>query len=268
MIGKKLGEERKVHPRLTAVLQVALACIVQHSGFGQTNGTLPSFEVASVKLASPSTGGVVSMRHTLGPASLDYQNVRLDYLVREAFNLKPYQLAGPSWLLSGYVYASDKYVIRATFPRGTPTEQVSLMLRSLLIERLGMTFHREKRDVPVFELVVDNRGPRLKRPTREGMGHVERGSIQSPAMNLDSLADVLSAPLARPVLNKTNLDGLFEIDLTWAPDVAEPEPGGVSGQGPSVFSAMRDKLGLRLVATKAPIDVVVIDRLNKVPTED
>jgi len=126
-------------------------------GFGQSNLT---FEVASVKPAAPQANGMVAMMGGPGspdPERIAYTNVSLKNVLVNAYDVLSDQISGPAWL------DSSRYDIDAKLAAGTSKEQFRVMLQNLLAERFQLTLHREKKDFPVYELVVTKNGPRFKR---------------------------------------------------------------------------------------------------------
>jgi uncharacterized protein (TIGR03435 family) len=142
------------------------------------------------------------------------------------------------------------------------------MLWALLADRFQVKVHREMRESPVYVLVTAKRGPKLKESDREAMSRLTLAGgrtirITTIKGSVEQLAGHLSGDLGRPVVDRTGLTGSYDHKLEWASD------GGVAGDsnGPSIFSVVQEQLGLRLESTKAPIETVVIDRVEK-PTEN
>ena len=227
------------------------------------------FDVASVKRAAPgdrssayrTSGGVVSLH-----------NFTLAELLVEAYGVKSYQIAGPRWVESREL----KYVVEARYPGDTPRDQVRLMLQALLAERFGLKTHRETKELPVYALMTEGRLTKLKKAGEGSDEYSNRGYIGG-AYSMSDLADELSDQVERPVLDRTALEGTFEIELRFTPDdLARNEPQRSDAAGndkkaryrdrPSLFTAMEEQLGLRLVAKKARIDLVVVDHAERTPT--
>jgi uncharacterized protein (TIGR03435 family) len=148
------------------------------------------------------------------------------------------------------------------------------MMRNLLAERFKLSFHRETREFPCYQLVVARGGPALKAtsaaagdPVGMGPAVVYPQKVVLPARNA-AMSDFVSllqrALMDRPVVDKTGLTGHYDFDLEWAPD--ETQFGGalpVAGDdaaSPPLFTALQQQLGLRLVATRGPVDAMVIER--------
>ena len=259
-------------------------------GFSQTATGDLAFEVASVKPSSSASG-----RFTLngGPGTSDpgrigYTNITLRRILPIAYEVRDYQISGPDWL------DVLRFDIAAKLPDGTTKEQFQSMLRNLLALRFGMIVHRESKELPIFALLVAKNGPKLKavvaatgepaeeqlatiRPA-EGNDGFPRLSLPAPGLVIETrngrarvtarevpltkFADLLSGQLGRPVVDMTDLNGNYSFVLYFAPE----GPNASDGPDPGIFSAVQEQLGLRLEARKAPVDLVVIDHAEKVPT--
>jgi uncharacterized protein (TIGR03435 family) len=169
-----------------------------------------------------------------------------------------------------------------TPPRGNidPTQLSgqNLMLQSLLEDRFQLKFHREKRELPVYELAVLKGGPKIKasRGVPPGRSRMRggRGRFEAYEISIGAFIYFLSPQLDRIVVDATNLKDLYDIDLKWTPETrqlaervspAGPEPP--LPDQPSIFTAIQEQLGLKLEAAKSPIEVLVIDSVQK-PTEN
>ncbi len=269
----------------------------------------PAFEVASIKPAAPQAQGRMMVRMGGDPGRVDYANVSLKDVLARAYEVKRYQINGPSWL------DSERYDITAKVPDGVKPDQIPAMLRVLLTERFKMEAHKESKEQPVYALVVGKGGPKLTKSedAPEGSapktfaapdGHkmqAPKGAMmmmmngpggnarmQANGINLDRLSDMLSNMLDRPVLNMTGVEGNYDIALDVSmedlagmkkmaigpgPGPMAGGPGGEHGPAPdsapsaSIFTAIQ-QLGLKLDPRKAPVEFVVIDRAEKVPTEN
>jgi uncharacterized protein (TIGR03435 family) len=257
---------------------------------------LPKFEVASIKPAAP--GGLGMLIKPSPGGRLDITNMPLKQMIVIAWNVQPFQISGgPSW------FDSDRYDIAAK-PAITPKgSDFRLMLQSLLFERFHLAIHRETKELPLYALVTaksDGKlGPGLTRskegdcssvdpsmppPPRVpgkvpalGCGNFAMGpmDIRAVAVPISDLAPLLSGLLGRTVVDKTGLDGKFDVSMEWtadenralqlAPDALRPPPSDTTGS--SIFTALQEKLGLRLQSQKGPVTVLVIDHVER-PTEN
>jgi uncharacterized protein (TIGR03435 family) len=251
--------------------------------FGQPAPEGPSFEVASVKPAAPASGGSAST----DPGRLSYSHVTLTRLLTRAYNVRDYQISGPDWL------DSERYDVAAKLPDNTPPDQVPQMLQTLLAERFKLALHHEQKEMPAYALVVARSGFKLK-PVEDTQGGLSLalGSLHSVKgkSTLAALANALATSIGGPVQDMTGIEGTFDINLEWAPDDREqgaarlkfavrdgsdlpPGPGKSLDSSPdapsrpSLFAAVQS-LGLKLEPRQAPVDIVVVDRAEKTPTEN
>ncbi len=145
--------------------------------------------------------------------------------------------------------------------------QRQLMLRALLADRFKLRVHTETREEPVYNLVIAKNGFKLKEaPEAEEAGGSSwgNGRIQVHKGSIDRLAFMLSDDLAgRAVIDKTGLAGKYDIDLKWTPD----DQQGTPDAGPTLFTALEEQLGLKLVPAKGPVDVFMIDHVER-PSEN
>ena len=263
----------------------ALALVTAAAAFGQTAAPAPAFEVASVKPAPPPVGGKLIVEMGGDPGMIDYKNVSLRTLIALAYEVKEFQVSGPDWL------GEERFDILAKMPPNTPKHQLALMMRNLLGERFKLSTHREQKVMPVYAMVVGKDGLKVRPLEGESDEGVRitvgpRGRRMTGPATLTDLAGILSRMLDRPVVDDTALKGSYSIDLEWVPDeregggimakmkgMAEAASGDAHGDplgptGLSLFQALAEKLGLKLEARKSPVDILVVDGAEKVPTEN
>jgi uncharacterized protein (TIGR03435 family) len=211
-------------------------------------------------------GGTPHYVHATGQVSMTAAT--LEAIVRRAFDLKAYQIIGPSWL------STERYDIVAKLPEGSTPEQIPLMLQSLLAERFSFQASHEMRHLPVYQLSVSKGGAHLQPATGEssvragGSGPVRRIHGQ---INIPNLISFISASLDRPIVDDTGLDPSinYQIDIEWSPDgvASAGQHAGADDPGrPDLFSALQRELGLRLEPKHYPVDVLVIEHVDRVPT--
>jgi uncharacterized protein (TIGR03435 family) len=205
-----------------------------------------------------------------------------------AFAMRADQIEGPSWL------DSDCFDISAKLPAGASLDQLPDMLQALLTERFRLAAHKEDRPRSGYALVVDKGGPKFKedepsssfsrspdgRPLL-GIGAPGHGFLKG-VMTMAGLASYLSGRGYGPVQDSTGLTGKYDIDLSWAPNLdfeprplgptasADTPPGADTPAAPEadLFAALRESLGLRLERRNIPAQFVVIDHIERVPTEN
>jgi uncharacterized protein (TIGR03435 family) len=273
--------------------------VLTASGQGTTD--TPEFEVAAVKPANAQDRGRLAslpgpLAEMVGfeggpgtddPGRIHYHDVSLKMLLARAYQVKPAQISGPGWL------GSERYTIEAILPPGTSADRLRLMLQKLLTERFQIVLHREVKDTSVYRLKVAKNGPKLQ-PAKE-LPHYEnederREAMQKQALEnlekmraageagiktpsrsfgmaratMEKFAETLSGHLDRPVMDMTQLDGEYSFHLAWTPDKGlQEEPSEFS-----IFIAIQEQLGLKLEAGNEAIELLVIDKAEKVPTSN
>jgi uncharacterized protein (TIGR03435 family) len=274
----------------------ALAALICCGAWAQPTAETPAFEAASVKPGQPplGSGQITTMWMRGGPGSadptrIDYHNASLNNLMARAYGVADYQLSGPDW------FRMEKYDIVAKVAPGTAEEQFNQMLASLLRERFKLQFHRETKDMPLYSLTVGKGGPKLhphvdtpaaadepggpRMFKTDGDGYpiltgkngsaVSGGKSHTQMDNADMarLVGRISGELRAPVKDDTGLEGKYDIDLRFVTKNYRVNGLPVEdGDGPDIFAAVRAQLGLNLEQKKGPVEILVIDHLEKVPT--
>jgi uncharacterized protein (TIGR03435 family) len=221
--------------------------------------SLPSFEVASVKVTPADSLGYTSIS-PFGSARFTATNVTLELLIEMAFGVEASKISGePGWLGSDHYDVSAK----AEGEQGLAYEQWKPRLQQLLAQRFKLAIHHEMKDSQGYALVVAKGGPKLQKSAGPAaQGYILPGGLRASNASLDSLASMLASPTGRPVVNKTKIKGTYDIQLNYAPEGAADSPL------PSIFTALQEQLGLKLEALKAPVEMLVIDHVERVPTEN
>ena len=248
---------RKMRRTSTIVLGGALAFSALPAA-GQT----PAFEVATVKPADPSRP--IAIRHSGNHIAT--VSTSLQFLIAWAYDMHSERLYGkPRWL------DTVSYDVLANAPEGE-TADLRRMMQSLLAERFKLAVHREKRELPMYELVVAKDGPKVKVAPHEGdwtqnpFQSTGLGRIVGTQVTATMVCKFLGDQLGRSVVDKTGLDGVFDFKLEWAPEGWSPN--AMMAPRPSLFTALQEQLGFRLEARKGPVEVLVIDRVESTPTEN
>jgi uncharacterized protein (TIGR03435 family) len=253
----------------------------------------PAFDAASVK---PNRSGTPGMEIRITPnGGFIATNVPLLTLIREAYRVQDYQLIDvPGWA------APERFDIVARAP-GTTPDQLQPMLQALLKDRFSLVARRDTKEMPIYAAVMaraDGRlGPRLQatlpvdatycasqrlpagsRPPADpaktcGMRQ-SLGTIQAGDVPLANFFRFVSQQAGRAIVDRTNLIGNFDFELRWTPDqfANRDTPAVVNGnaidpQGPSLFTALQEQLGLKMDPQRGIVDVIVVERLER-PTED
>lgn len=250
-------------------LAVYLAILLATPVLGQTVDSPPAFEAASVKLSGDST----PYSFNAGPGQLEVRGVTLRILILMAYGPN---VSAPDWL------DSVKLDVVAKLPASaaglSPKDRAhitTLMLQGLLAERFKLNVHREEKVVPGYALVVAPGGPKMRRvePLQFNQGTVMVGGITARSLPISQILASARGAVGRPVKDETDLSGYYEFNLTWTPedkllagaDNTSTAPGD---RPPSIFTALQEQLGLRLEPRKLPIEVVVVDHVERVPTEN
>jgi uncharacterized protein (TIGR03435 family) len=234
----------------------------------------PAFEVATLK---PSKPDALGRGFRVQGRQFSTLNTSLSDMISFAYGLHARQITGaPAWL------EQDKYdVLGEPDTEGQPSgDQWKMMLQKMLADRFKLSFHRDKKELSVYAIVVaDKIGPKLAKSESNGNtipALIFRGLGNLPARNatMTEFANVMqSAVLDRPVVDQTGLSGRFDFTLIWTPDQSQfggrgvPAPTDDPNAPPGLFTAIQEQLGLKLDSTKAPVDVLVIDSVEH-PTAD
>ncbi|MFZ0819124.1 MAG: TIGR03435 family protein [Candidatus Acidiferrales bacterium] len=259
------------------------------------------YEVASFKPDKSDTG---MTRMQSAPDGFSATNMMLQNLVTSAFGIQNYQLEGaPSWLTSERFDIDAKMdpAVSEAFQKLSPEDRNLArqhMFQVLLADRCNLKFHRESKELPVYALVIGKNGSKLKEAKpddtypngiqgaggRGGRGVMSmngRGGAQTmtgQAVPIGNLARTLASFLGRPVLDKTGLTGMYDYTLQWSPEDtrAQAPSGGGDGQppaapsepaGPTLLMAVQDQLGLKLESGKGPVEIIVIEHIER-PSEN
>ena len=269
--------------RLSLVLVALLTYAASTPGVAVAQEPALAFEVTSVK---PNRTGDRSSRFQLLPGGrFVATNTTVRALLQSAyrFDYLPFQvIGGPSWL------DSERFDVEGRAGSASPSPaDVDAMVRSLLVSRFKMVYARESRDMPVYHLVVraDGRaGPQLRpaskpcdrtpvtvnvptpdpnalprcgaRFTRGTLGQ----RIEGLGTTLDELAQRLSSPAQRIVVNRSGREGVFDFELDYTPDSQAAAAGDT---GLPLFTALQEQLGLRLESARGPVDVLVIQSAER-----
>jgi uncharacterized protein (TIGR03435 family) len=269
----------------------------------------PTFEVASVK---PNKSGEPFIRLGIQPGGrFTAQNMPLRELIRFAYGVQPFQIeGGPGWI------NSDRFDITAKaegeFGPGGPGQvgPVNFMMRALLAERFTLVVRSQKKEMPIYELVMaraDRKlGAKLEVSTlncaaqfaaRRGGGppagpppgppgppqtgerrcglFMGPGTIMSGESTMANLAQALGPRVSRIIVDKTGLDGLYTFEVVFTPDQVPPAGAALNGapfpqidpNGPSLFTALQEQLGLKLENSRAPVEMLVIQSVEQ-PSPD
>jgi uncharacterized protein (TIGR03435 family) len=297
--------------RLLVAAAAVLAAAVPSAQAPQTPAGAPAFEVASIKPNNSGDGRTMMQNQ---PGRYVATNVTLRLLIRNAYQLQDFQITGgPSWLASDHfdinAKVPDEFRAMAPPAPGSGPGPLQLMIRALLVERFKLVVHNETKDSPIYALILaraDGRlGPGLKKSNVDcaavfAAGRARGGTMPPPPQPgermqcgmrvgpgnlmgggalMPQFANTLGMFAGRIVVDRTGLQGAYDVDLTWTPDQMPQRPPGapdgpvqfngvaIDPNGPSLFTAVQEQLGLKLDSQRGPVDIVVIDRAEK-PVEE
>jgi len=256
---------------LVVTLRVTILAALALGAAAQT----ASFEVASIK-PNHSGENPYSVRIVPG-GSVRTLNASLQAIITTAYQIPDFELAaGPAWL------TTEKWDIEAKGPAAAPPQQVLEMLRVLLADRFQLKVHTESRRMAIYALLVAKNGPKLEpshiecfdptagipapAPNARPCGGFNRGPAQmlGARISMPGLAKTLSRVVGRTVVDKTGIDGSYDITLNWKPDeLLQPDQDSAASESASLFTAIQEELGLRLEAQRGPVDILVIDSADR-----
>lgn len=278
-------------------LRLAGFALMVTAGLAQTNARAQSvaptrvvIEVASIRPSDPATCNEYPIVDGHGDR-LDTRCVRTKFLIQTAFNVRDFQIAGaPAWIESTQYDIAAK-TESSPSESGVPEKKINeltdeerrsrgdrlrAMLQSLLAERFQMRVHRETKQLPVYLLVVAKGGIKLKISTNSsgdsGGLRPGRGFLAGNQVGVPFLGQTLSQIVGRPILDRTGLNGKYDFELKWTPDQssangplggAAPPLLAADPDRPNIFTALQEQLGLKLDSSKGPVEVVVLDHIEK-----
>jgi uncharacterized protein (TIGR03435 family) len=247
----------------------------------------PSFEVASVK-TNDSGPGFSSIRPLAG-GRFSATNVDLRTLIALAFRIRTFDIkGGPEWL------GSSRFDVEGKAEGSVAGTEIALMLQRLLAQRFHLALHRENRELARYVIAIARGGPKLAKaedgsctpvepgarelpkvpcgsfhlsPGQGGLRRLDAGSISMP-----DLATALEQLLRQPVVDGTGILETFNIHLEWMPDADTPgtalpaasgASAATSASGTTIFTALREQLGIQLRSEKSPVPILVIDHVEK-----
>jgi uncharacterized protein (TIGR03435 family) len=247
----------------------------------------PAFEVAAIR---PNNSGSGNSSSNTNNGRFTATNVSLKSLIQfDAYGIpSPRILGGPKWLDSARFDVEAKMDDSVTehlhsLDNGQRRIQTQAMFQQLLAGRFKLAVHWETRELPVYALVVAKKGPKLQ-PTQEKNGGSGTSSnsngtsaqFTATGITLPELAKAftqeMSGELGRVIIDKTGIEGKYDLKLKWAPENGNAATGDASNaaqpdSGPSLFTAIQEQLGLRLEPAKGSVDVLVIDHAE-MPSEN
>ncbi len=250
------------------------AVLCSWSAFGQAAPPTPAFEVASIKLNDSGDRG---SRTNSTNGEVRMQNSPLKGIIMGAYDVRDYSFSGPDWL------STVRFDITAKLPPSDaekiPKEQRQqarrIMMQKLLAERFKLVTHTETKTLSGYALVVAKKGPKLTPAASKAGTSISNGNdrLDGQGMSMANLATLLGNQLQGPVADMTGLAGRYDIKLEWSLDDGKAGGGDSDGKAatdsrPSIFTALQETLGLRLETRKIPVEILVVDHVERTPTEN
>ncbi len=226
-------------------------------------GPPPVFEVATVRPVADRSA--VGSHELVEKDRLDFSNVTLETCLMRAYRLQNYQIIGPAWI------RAERFVITAKAPGRATEDQILLMLQALLADRFGLAAHSETRLVKVLALVVSRNGAKIaeargRGPTSVGPADSENKETAFRRVTIQQLALRLRRYVGLPIINETVLTGHYDFNLP-LPVMTASGPQDLSATDPdyvpSIFTSLKERLGLEMKAKKSPVDVLVLDHVER-----
>jgi uncharacterized protein (TIGR03435 family) len=239
--------------------------------FASTLQGQSAFEAVSIKPAAPGRRG---MGMNISPGRIRIINSSLKLIIQMAWDVREFQVSGATGWMD-----TEHYDIDAVAADRFKQDEYRPMLRAMLTDRFGLTIHHEQQERSGYALVVAKSGAKLPPATDDPdivFGRTESGDRTLKAKNatLGDLANALGTTLRAPVVDRTGIEGRFDVSLQWTPDAAHepmiskdgmpaaPPPSDATA-GPGIITVLQDKLGLKLEARKTPVEAIVIDRASR-----
>jgi uncharacterized protein (TIGR03435 family) len=224
------------------------------------------FDVISIHASAPD---VNTDTRRLPGGRLIATGLTVKGLIRRAWDVQDFQIVGgPDWV------ATDRYDLSARAPDGTASDEpLNPFIQAMLADRFGLRIHHDSRQLPRLALTVGKNGHKLRaaQPGAKTTWSMARGSMTGKNVTSAMLSvDMLQRVLNQWVSDETGIPGRFDVTLKWNPgdDLTASAPGDLDPSlGASIYTAIQEQLGLKLVARRGPVPVIVIDSLSR-PTEN
>ena len=242
-----------------------LLCLISIAATAQPSKA-PAFEVASIRAGQPGRESI-----EFGAASLTMRNVRLTACIRWAYGVQDFQIAGPGWLNDVW------FDIFAKPANEAKVAELREMLQTLLADRFKLAVHRDAKEMTTFILTVGKNGHKMQPAEAEGSPSFQTGklSLTGQGATVGQLTEFLSRELREPLIDRTGLTGRFNYFLDIEPYFTEEmrRSGGPDGGPPPeatsiIATAVQAQLGLKLESKKAPVEMIVVDHMEKTPAEN
>lgn len=252
----KIDNHPNERRRQSACVVVCAATLAICSAKVSIAQSRPSFEVASVKMR-PDVTGPRTTNMAEEPGRLNYTDVGLRACILAAYGLKDYQLEGMEHR------SPERYDIVAKADHPATGKDLMALLQLLLEERFRLKFHTDSREIPVYKITAGNGTSRLREARTNGGSDFTGGPnprLRSQGITIQRLADFLSGFTDLPVIDQSGRPGFFEFTLEWKVSSNQADTAD------EIFAAVERELGLKVERSKASVQIMVVDRLETVPT--
>lgn len=264
---------------MRTILGTTLIILTSTGAYCQSAAAPPAFEVASVRVSQIGESGQgghgglgdVFRRQNVQvtPDSLTMRNISLKSSIAWAYHVMDYQVSGPDWL------QSQRYDMIAKAAGPATEDQLRAMLQTLLAERFKLELHRQTKELAAYVLLVAKGGPKFHETQAEGESNIQpdqkRMSVAVQRTPLSQLVELLSNVYRAPVVDMTELKGRYDVTINIAKYMSEmqPAPGGAPPDPFSLIATvLQEEFGLKLESKKVSLDLLIIDRAEKVPVEN
>ena len=243
----------------------------------------PAFDVASVKPVTAAQAGReggrgMNMARMGGrggviqatPGSVTMYNCTLKNAIRWAYGVSEYQVSGPDWM------DSARFDVAAKAAGPAKDDELRLMTRTLLADRFKLALHRQTKEFQVYVLAPAKNGTKLQESTSEGEAsiqpQIERMTVTVQHTPISQLIDLLSPIMGAPVLDQTGLKGKYDVTVNIAKYASEMQAGAGGGGPPDpvsmIMTMLEAELGLKLESRKVPLEQLIVDHVERTPTEN
>ena len=246
------------------------ACFLAIPAITAIAQTVPAFDVASIRANNGPEAHTMPPR--LGPNiqvlpdGVTLRRVALKTALAWSYRVMDYQISGPDWL------GTERFDIAAKAGAQAPEDQLRVMMQTLLADRFKIALHRQTKEMQAYVLVVGKNGPKVTESKTEGDTEVapdeKKLQVSIRRTPITPLLDLLYNVLRAPIVDETGLKGKYDLQINMAkyrnigPGSGPVDPVGI------ITTALQEELGLKLESRKMPIDLLVIDRAEKIPTEN
>ncbi len=233
------------------------------AAFAQTAPT--TFDVTSIHTAAVVIRDPHAFPIHCSPTSVTMRSVTLKGAIAWSWSVMDNQVQGPGWL------DRDYYDVIAKTGAPHTEDELRRMFQAVLAERFGVGVHRERKEMQAYVLTVDKKGLKMTETAADGESMIEpqpkRMAVAMQRTSMAELATVISRVLQMPVVDETHLKGRYDavFDMTKYAEDMRPAEGAPMDMAGVMATALREEIGLRIEAQKTAVDIVVVDRAEKMP---